>query len=383
VQATIRELKSRLRADPRTALIWADLARGYAALGQRHRADHAMRVALALLPNHRFLLRSAARLSIHLGDPERAHRLLATTPGTPGDPWLVAAEIAVAPLAERQSKMIKHGRKILESNRFHPGSLSELASALATESLTAGNGRDARRLFERSLGDPTENAVAQAAWAARQGARIEIPPDLLNDVEDSFEARAQLYAEAGDVGAALENAWAWLRAEPFAGLPAAFGSHEAALARNYEEAIRFTDFGLIANPDDFFLLNNRAFALASTDEVDLADEQIKKIKVDSLEPDEKLVLQATKGLVAFRRGDFVLGRALYLQTIQSARDTSLRAVAAILLAREELIAGTSLGSASRRAAEDLVAGLGTSPSIRSERVPAWLAHLEAETTASV
>src|SRR5207253_1478079 len=52
VYRRLHELKTRLHGDPRTALLWAELARGYASLGQRDRAGEAMRVALALLPEH-------------------------------------------------------------------------------------------------------------------------------------------------------------------------------------------------------------------------------------------------------------------------------------------------------------------------------------------
>src|SRR5262249_14991627 len=158
-----------LRTAPRTPLFWTELARWYASLGQRDPADHAMRVALELSPSHRFVPRSAARLSLHLDDPERAHSLLRRAERTQTDPWLLAAEIAIAPLAGERSRWMKHGRRVVESQRFHPTAVSELASALATEAFMAGSGRDARRLFECSLELPTENAVAQAAWAARHG----------------------------------------------------------------------------------------------------------------------------------------------------------------------------------------------------------------------
>jgi tetratricopeptide (TPR) repeat protein len=374
VYERLRALKTSVRADPRTALLWAELARGYVALGQREQADHAMRVALGLLPDHRFLLRSAARLSLHLDDPERAHRLLQVAPATPHDPWLVAAEIAVAPLAGRQSRLIKHGRRLIASDRFHPGSLSELSSALATEAFAAGRSRDARKLFEQSLDRPTENAVAQAAWASRKGAHVEIGEDLL-EVEGSFEARAQALSQIGDVEGTLKNIWAWLRTEPFAAVPAVFGSHEAALARNYDEAIRFASFGLVANPEEFLLRNNLAFALASIGRVREAQDQVQLIREAVLTSEERLTLQATRGLIAFRAGDVVHGRELYEQTIADAQDVTQKALAMIMLAREEIVAHTPLGVVTRLAAEQVVASAKDAPSARADKLSAWLDHL--------
>src|SRR5207249_126382 len=109
------------------------------------------------------------------------------------DPWLVAAEVAVSPLAGRTSRLIKHGRRLLESHQFEPIAVSELASAIGTEDLAAGSVRRARQLFGSSLNDPTENAVAQAEWASRHDAGFKFEERLL-DVEYSYEARAHFFA---------------------------------------------------------------------------------------------------------------------------------------------------------------------------------------------
>ena len=383
VRAKIRELKRSLRSDPRAGLFWAELARRYAALGQKHKAAEAMDIALALAPRNRFMLRSAARLNLHLEKPERGHNLLSSASTTQSDPWLLAAEIAMAPLAGRRSRLIKHGKRLLESGQFRLHALSELKSALATEAFAAGSDRDARRLFRSSLDEPTENAVAQAAWAARRGSRVEVGGQLLNDVQDSYEARAQVLAEEGDSDAAILNAWEWFRSESFASNPAIFGSHEAALARRYDEAARFAELGLIANPNEFLLRNNLAFALASAGRVEAAAEQLGMIEPSTLNEEQLQVLTATRGLVAFREGDLTLGRQLYKETIETAKDPALRAIAAILLTREEIRAETPAGLIAQRLAAELVAAAQRTADARSERVPAWVAHLEAESGGEV
>lgn len=378
VRSRIRGIKRAVRRDPRAALLWAELARRYATLGHREKARTAIAIGLLLSPSGRFLLRSAARLYVHLDDPERAHRLLASAAAIKSDPWLAAAEIAVAPLAGRQSRFRRHGKRLLESGQFRPLAISELASALATEEMAAGSTRAARRLFEASLREPTENAVAQAEWASRRGARIDVDHQLLNEVEDSFEARAQVSAVAGDSDGAIHNAWAWLRAEPFASVPAVFGSHEAAIARRYDESIRFAELGLIANPDEFLLRNNMAFALASSDQVGAAESQISAIEDSALNEEQRRIYTATCGLIAFRRGDLATGRQLYNETIETAKDPTLQAVAAVLLAREEIRAHTPFGPIARRAAEQFVDMAKDSRHARVDRLPGWMAHLDAE-----
>lgn len=372
--ARIRVLKRSVHRDPRTALLWAELARRYASLGQREKAHHAMSIALAIAPTNRFLLRSGARLDLHLDDPERAHRLLARSSSTPSDPWLVAAEIAVAPLAGRQSRLIKHGKRLVQSGNFSPVAVSELASALGTEALAAGSTRRARRLFSTSLDDPTENAVAQAEWASRQSTGIEFDERFL-EIEDSFEARARVSADEGDYDVAIQNAWSWLREQPFSDAPAIFGSHLAALARRYGESVRFARAGLVANPDEFLLRNNLVFALASAGDIEEADRELTLVNSTNLTEEHRLVQSATKGLVAFRRGDAAGGRQLYMETIERSKDPVLRAVAAIILAREEILARTPVASDARRAAEEFAEGAGA---VRfPDDVPAWLAHLRA------
>lgn len=373
-RAEIRRLKRATRVDPRSALMWAELARCYAAMAQAAKASAAMDIALSLFPSNRFLLRSAARLSLHLDDPDRAHRLVERSGATVADPWLVAAEIALAPLAGRTSRLRKHGNRLLASGQFGPQSLSELASALGTEALGAGSVRQARRLFKTSLDTPTENAVAQAQWAARREQRIEFNEESLK-VQDSYEARAVFFARLGDTEATLENAWQWLREQPFAAMPAIFGSYRAALARRYEESRRFAEAGLVANPDEFLLRNNLVFALASADEVDAARRELDLIEVDNLDRDDRLVHRATSGLVAFREGEIATGRALYEEMIRESKDATSKAIAAILLAREELRALTPAGSRAREAATRLIDAV-EGERLIDEDVAEWLKHVD-------
>ena len=97
-----------------------------------------MAVALQLAPENRHVLRSAARLFVHAHDPERAHDLIRGNAATPYDPWLIAAEIALAAGAERKPKFFKKGIAVLEEGNRMPRQVTELAGALATTFLVDG-----------------------------------------------------------------------------------------------------------------------------------------------------------------------------------------------------------------------------------------------------
>ena len=152
----IRELKTRVRNYPRNALAWVDIARHYAMLGANRKAVHSMDIGLAISPDNRFVLRSAARLHVHLGEKDRAYEVLRRSPATRKDPWLRAAEIAVGSLTNKVPARLRSTRRGLSSGNVDPAHISELASALATLELTAGSVKSARRLFNLGLQKPTE-----------------------------------------------------------------------------------------------------------------------------------------------------------------------------------------------------------------------------------
>src|SRR5437870_228380 len=110
-----------------------------------------MDTALALAPENRFILRSAARLYLHIGEGRRAHRILLEADALLHDPWILSAEVAIAAVMGKSSKHIKRARKILEAERFKPIHLSELASAIGTVEARAGNRKRSRQFVERSL----------------------------------------------------------------------------------------------------------------------------------------------------------------------------------------------------------------------------------------
>jgi tetratricopeptide (TPR) repeat protein len=341
-QLRVAELRNIVRRQPRNALRWTDLALAHTVLGNIDAAAKAMRTAISLGNGNRFILRAAARFYVHRNDLEAAHNvLIADEDRLLSDPWLLAAEIAIADLAELPQRYVNRGRLSLDRD-FAPRHISELASALSTVEMNAGRMRRARQLLRAALVDPTENSLAQAEWSAERGLDLVSPTQLRLPL--SFEAQARHLSRVGEFGNAVTQARLWQVDQPFALDPALYTSYLAStLIENYEAAIWACETGLRTNPGDLVLLNNLAFSQASLGQVDKAAETMAKLPLTVADVRKLATWTATRGLIAFRRGDAVLGRRLYQESIASWQRQGGRkeaAKAATYWAREELLAGT-------------------------------------------
>ena len=315
-----------------------DLAREYVGKGQTCRAERPVEIALALAPNNRFVLRSAARFYLHNGDRIRAHHILRAAEGVRVDPWLLAAEIAVAGAAKRTSSLIKVGRQLLESKKISPFNASELASAIGTLECESGNSKSGKRLIHQALITPTENAVAQASWISRRIKNFQIDPQILLTPR-SYEARAWGNMFDGNWEQGVTAADLWLRDESFSSRPAVFASWVAtATLTQYEQAESFAKQGLKTHPNEFLLLNNLAVALANMGKVEEAENELRKVDLEDLKKEFIPTFFATQGLIQFRRDLPAEGRVLYRKAINEAREANQyrSAVWALLhYAREE------------------------------------------------
>ena len=112
----------------------------------------------------------------------------------------------------------------------------------------------------------------------------------------------------------------WLFDQPFSSGPCEFGSYVAAVAlEDHEISRKFARRGLKANPSDFTLLNNRAFACINLNEFEEATEMLARAHRLNLSDRERVVLQATHGLLAFRKGAIAIGHQLYTSARSRAR----------------------------------------------------------------
>jgi hypothetical protein len=142
----------------------------------------------------------------------------------------------------------------------------------------------------------------------------------------------------GDYKTSVVSVMEWLQDEPFASRPAALGSFLSSMVLDrHDEAADFAMQGLMANPKDPYLLNNTSFAYAMMNKLDDAQVYMDVLDTLTLGPEERPMYLATSGLMAYRRGDALLGRDLYDRAAQAAINLRryTEAVWALLLAARE------------------------------------------------
>lgn len=160
----IRQLRQRLILNPRDAISSIEIARLQATIGQARRAGGYVERALKAAPNSRFVLRSAARYFLHIGEEDKALRTIQTSDAVRSDLWIQAAEVAISDLMEKSPRWGARQIRSISSAKSLKIQYSELAAGLAMLEAREGARRRARKLIERSLDAPTDNSLAQAIW---------------------------------------------------------------------------------------------------------------------------------------------------------------------------------------------------------------------------
>lgn len=334
----IQMLKRRVLAEPKNPFTFCELARHYTILGQPLPAYRAMMIATKLAPKNRYVLRVGARFFLHIGHMDHAHDLLRRSKVVSEDPWVLAAEIAVGMAAGKTSTNVRNAMHMVSSSSFSRYSVSELHSALGTLDLNSGNVRFAKRRFKSALEQPTENSVAQAAWADRKIGGIEIPPDTLL-LPRSYEAQMWHHVSQKEWNSAFDSSQRWLDDQPFSSRPAIQASYMASVAiGDFGACVRIAERGLIANPNDPILLNNLIVGLALSGRVAEANTRLPHLAplLEALE--DSCTHHATTGLVRFREDNAEEGRRQYALAVQSAEaqgQPKQRLLAKMFWAREE------------------------------------------------
>lgn len=292
---------------------WSELSRNFLIVGEKEKAKRAMNAALQLAKHNRYLCRAATRLFVHVEENDQALHLLRNEPAIKSDPWLLAAEIAVSSINQKQSKLIDAARRVITSRQFNDKQLSELAAAVGTVELMHGTVKRAKSMFQMSLIAPTDNSLAQAQWATSQESKIVIPASAWH-TPDSYEAKTLASRLSHDWGNALQTCGSWLADEPFSIRPAMLGSYLGFRPEHAEIAEQFATAGLRCDSANQMLLNNRAVARVYQGKINEAYEDIKAALQNGQARDDAHLL-ATLGLIAFRSGEFELGREYYKLSI--------------------------------------------------------------------
>lgn len=327
---------------------WLDLALAYASCGFYRKAERALIVARSLVGStNRLVLRAEARLYQHMdmGNPERALATLRRDPDCLiADPWLMASEIGLSQHFGKRSRLVRRARAMIEKGDLPPFHFSELAAAVGTMEMEAGKHRVARKFFRLAVIEPADLGLAQTVWAAQKvDPKIHVPDRrVLKGSAEALALEALAQLQWRDAEKACKQ---WQFEEPFATTPAvALSSLLSMYLRDYKGAVQAAQDGLGANPNYSPLLNNRAFALAHLDRLDEAEADISKIEKLGIERHEtnSICVDATKGLIAFRRDRPDEGECYYRRAMAMARnqrDRDLAARAGIYLIREAGLAG--------------------------------------------
>lgn len=336
-------IKKQINAFPYNALNYVELARLYLILGQKEKANGSMLKAIYIGSHNRYVLRSAVRLFLHFGELDIPHFYLRKYPDLKKDPWLLSAEIALSTVKERDSKFIKTGINLLNSNNYSPFSTSELSAALGTVELLSGSLRKSKKLFAMALKCPNDNSLAQAEWASNKDSLFNLNPSDFENVCNKYEALSLDNYYNENWKQTVENAEKWFIDSPFSKTPILLGSHVACAYLNHQEqSVTFCKAGLLSHPNDPQLLNNIAYSLALLNEIKEAESYLEKVNIETVEDsDLKVCLMATKGLIEFRKKNVKEGRQLYLKAIERTKgdkQPKLHQLAILNYAREEIIA---------------------------------------------
>jgi hypothetical protein len=346
----IRASLARLTAAPRDALTSLEIGRLQSLIGQTRSAERYIDRAVKSAPNDRYVLRSAARFWAHLSKSNdaqvtRALDAIWASDIVRVDPWVQAAEVAIASICGKTPRWgVKTGKTLLNSEPPFV-EFSELASSLATLELHAGGSlKKARKLTRLSLRAPTENAVAQAMSSRRQiGVEFDIQGFL--KLPNASEVRARAAYDAEDYETSADECWSWLEDENFSARAAQTGAFvNSCLLARYDRSLAFAEQGLQANPSQPILMNSRIFALAYLGRVDEARRCLPSLEIYEHNRKIRPFVNAARGLLAFRSGDFMSGRLHYHRAVEECQEigvASLAANATIYWLEQELHAGTA------------------------------------------
>jgi len=309
----------RLREYPRNVVRWLDTSRAYAVLGLGSQAWQAMRTGLALAPNHRVVQRRGARLLVHLDRADEALSQVLSNPLLRSDPWLMALEITLSQICEKEPRSYRVGHSFVEQSAASPRHLTELAGALGTYHFMQGELKRARKLLRVAQQAPTENTLAQIEWLAHSDTSLKTNWPASFSSRFAAEANFWQSLRMSRWSDALTYAQAWQQDESFSGRPAILGSYVAlSLLGDAELAAKIAEEGLIADPNDPMLRNNYAVALAYAGWPKAAYVEFAKIQIGQKGGLPTHVRAATAGLIAFGLGDAELGRSLYRRAMEVA-----------------------------------------------------------------
>lgn len=351
----VKHARSLLAIDFANPVLLMDTARELTARRQERAALRYVRAAVALAPKSRFVLRSAARYYLHIGENEIAHDLLRRSPLIGLDPWVQASEIAVATVRGQTSALAKQTIRVLSEAKQVGAEVSELASAVGTVELLSGSDKKARVLFKHALSHPNDNSLAQAEWAANK-LKLVVDHQALQ-TPMSFEANSHNAYRHQQIKEAIEHAVLWAHDEPFASRPMNTQCYLFSLEGRYAEALEAARAASDLDGNAVEPALNLLFSKIQAGDLDEAMGEFLRL---SRHPELKRYAHhylANGGALAYALGDFERGRQLYQRAIRAARakgEPSSESLARAFFARIATNAGDPQASAIVQEAADAV-----------------------------
>ncbi len=348
IKAMIGLLRNQVHKHCNNPIVYCELARCYTNLGLDEKAEQYMNYAIYLAPSSRYISRSAARFFVHIGDFDRAKRILIANGRVNSDPWVMAAEIAVETVMERSSRYIKIGRQLVLSGNVSAFSSSELCFAICNEDRINGKRKDARKMFERGIIDPNDNCLAQAEFFAKEDLNINLDLTTYKSLAHKNEADTRKALSLCDYEAAFISSMKWMQDYRFEHRPIEFAfGISCDYLKKYDYAIAIVKSFIKYNPKDPAAINNLVYALGLSDRVDEAEKELLKIDLkpykDGGNTNNSICLVATCGLIEYRKGNIESGRELYNASIAATKKLSdkdqgkkLAAKARLNMIREEI-----------------------------------------------
>ena len=258
LRRSIAMYKRRIIDTPRDMLSYLEAARLYTTIGMYDKSEHYLRIALALCPNDRFVLRAITQFYSVVGDIGQALAPLWSSGALKYDPWIQSAEIAAAGLSSRGSRIASHAMRNVRGAKNLGVECTELALGLATLELEAGaKQRKVFQIVRSAVSQSTENALAQAVWLSEQTGRAFASrfPDI-ELRESAHEARTLDFAEKGMFVEASVEARFWLADQPFQSQPAIYLMNLSSVQLDDPEAVlSVARRSIRLHPTDWNVLN--------------------------------------------------------------------------------------------------------------------------------
>ncbi len=351
----VKHARSLLAIDFGNPVLLMDTARELTAMRQERAALRYVRAAVALAPKSRFVLRSAVRYYLHIGEHEIAHDLLRRSPLIGSDPWVQASEIAVATVRGQTSTLAKQTIRVLSEAKQVGAEASELASAVGTVELLSGSDKKAKILFKHALSHPNDNSLAQAEWAATKLKLVVDHRALQTPM--SFEANSHNAYRHQQIDEAIRHASLWARDEPFASRPMDAQCYLLSLEGRYAEALEAAKVAHELDGNELGSALNVLFAKIQAGDLDDAMEDFFRLSRHQDIKKHAHHYLANAGALAYALGDVENARQLYQRAIRSARasgEASSEGLARAFFARIATNAGDPQAAAIVQEAADAV-----------------------------